>query len=82
MPKYFYALCEKERVVYEVVPPYTPQKNETAKRKNRTIMNMVRSMLRGNHLPNELWGEAVLTVTYILIRFPTKGLEGITPEEC
>ncbi|GAU34193.1 hypothetical protein TSUD_162940 [Trifolium subterraneum] len=51
-------------------------------RKNRTIMNMVRSMLNGKHLPKELWGEVVSTATYILNRCPTKKLEGTTPEEC
>ncbi|KAK2445998.1 myosin-16 [Trifolium repens] len=45
-------------------------------------MNMVRSMLKGKHLPKELWGEAVSTATYILNRCPTKRLDGLTPEEC
>lgn len=50
--------------------------------KNTTIMNMVRSMLKGKHLPNELLGEVVSIATYILNKCPTKKLEGITPEEC
>lgn len=45
-------------------------------------MNMMRSVLKGKHLPNELWGEVVLIATYILNKCPTKKLEGITPEEC
>ena len=32
---------------------YTPQQNGVAERKNRTIMEMVRSMLKEKHLPNE-----------------------------
>ena len=82
MSKDFDALYVKERIVHEVVSPYTPQQNGVAERKNITIMNMVRSMLKGKHLPKELWGEAVSTATYILNRCPTKKLEGITPEEC
>ncbi|GAU17221.1 hypothetical protein TSUD_324240 [Trifolium subterraneum] len=46
----FDALCEKEGIVHEVVPAYTPQQNGTAKRKNRTIMNMVRRIT-----PEECW---------------------------
>ena len=72
--KDFDTLCEKEGIVHEVVPPYTSQQNGTAERKNRTIMNMVRSMLKGKHLPKELWGKAVSTATYILNRCPTKKL--------
>src|SRR3954471_15881318 len=73
--------CDDEGIVREVVPPYTPQQNGIAERKNRSIMNMVRSMLSGKSLPKELWGEAVSTATYLLNRCPTKKLEKLTPEE-
>ena len=43
---------------------------------------MVRSMLKDKHLSKELWGEAMSTTTYTLNIYPTKQLEGITPEEC
>ena len=66
--KEFDKLCEKEGIMHEVVPPYTPQQNEAAEKKNRTIMNMVRSMLKDKNLPKEFWGEAVSTETYILNR--------------
>lgn len=58
----------------EVFPPYTPQQNGFAERKNRTIMNMVRSMLRGKHLPSELWVKDVSNTTYILNKCLTKNL--------
>ncbi|GAU50018.1 hypothetical protein TSUD_331710 [Trifolium subterraneum] len=57
--KVFSEFCEAEGIVHEVIPPYTPQQNGSAERRNRTIMNMVRCMIRGKHLPKELWGEAV-----------------------
>jgi transposase InsO family protein len=38
---------------------YTPQQNGVAERKNRTIMNMARSMLKEKHLSNDFWGEAI-----------------------
>ncbi|GAU23070.1 hypothetical protein TSUD_183690 [Trifolium subterraneum] len=50
-------------------------RTDGGERKNRTIMNMMRSMLNGKHLPKELWGEAVSTATYILNKCPTKKLE-------
>ncbi|GAU47720.1 hypothetical protein TSUD_285070 [Trifolium subterraneum] len=78
----FAELCESEGIVHEVIPPYTPQQNGSAEMRNRTIMNMVRCMLKGKHLPKELWGEAIATATYILNLCPTKRLNGITPEEC
>lgn len=68
--------------MHEVVPSYTHQQNGTTERKDMTIMNMVRSMLKGKPLPNELWGEVVSITTYILNGCPTKKLEEITPEKC
>ena len=77
----FQEFCYQEGIIHEVTPPYTPQHNGVAERKNRTIMNMVRSMLKGKSLPKYLWGEAVSTAVFILNRSPSKRLEGITPEE-
>jgi hypothetical protein len=39
-------------------------------------------MLKGKHLPKELWGETVSNATYIPNKCSMKKLEGITPEEC
>ncbi|XP_050897772.1 pentatricopeptide repeat-containing protein At3g18970 [Lathyrus oleraceus] len=39
--KYFDMLCEKDGILHEVVPPYPLHHNETAKKNNITIMNMV-----------------------------------------
>ena len=53
--KDFDILCASELIVHDVVSPYTPQSNGTAERKNITIRNMVISVLKGKHLPNEVW---------------------------
>jgi hypothetical protein len=58
------------------VPQYTmsssPTMNGMAERRNRTLMNMVRSMISHTSLPLNLRGEALKTTTYILNRLPTK----------
>ncbi|WVY91230.1 hypothetical protein V8G54_036744 [Vigna mungo] len=66
---------------HEMTPHNTPEHNGTVERKNRTILNMVRCMLKSKEMPQFLWGEVVLTTTYILNRTPTKRLKNITPEE-
>ncbi|GKD78912.1 putative zinc finger, CCHC-type containing protein [Tanacetum coccineum] len=50
----------------------TPQQNGVAKRRNRTLMDMVRSMLANSKLPEFLWTEALKTAVHILNRVPTK----------
>ena len=44
-------------------------------------MDMVRSMLKEKHLPNEYWAEVVHCAAYILNRCPTKDVMNRVPEE-
>ena len=48
------AFCTDKGILHEVTVPYTPQHNGVVERRNRTMMNMVRSMLRGKNLPKAL----------------------------
>jgi len=50
----------------------TPQQNDVAERRNRTLMEMVRCMLGHSTLPKFLWGEALRIVAYILNHVPSK----------
>ena len=52
--------------------PYTPQSNGVAKRKNRTLKDMVNLMLINSGVPKNLWGEALMTACHILNRIPFK----------
>ena len=59
-----------------IVPQYTmpgsPSMNGVAERRNRTLKDIVRSMISHSNLPISLWGEALKTATYILNRVPTQ----------
>jgi hypothetical protein len=54
--------------------PGTPDQNGVAERRNRTLMDMVRSMISYSTLPISLWGDALKTAVYILNRVPTKAV--------
>ncbi|KAM1000142.1 hypothetical protein ACFX2A_006927 [Malus domestica] len=60
--------------------PGTPQQNGVAERRNRTLIEMVRSMMSRTKLPQYLWGEALQMANYILNRVPTKAVSK-TPYE-
>jgi hypothetical protein len=62
-------------------PAYTPQLNGVAERKNRTILDMARSLLKANKLPKQYWAEAVSCAVYLLNRCPTRSLQVVTLEE-
>lgn len=73
--------CEKAGIQRHLTAPYSPQQNGVVERKNRTVMEMVRSLLKGMNVPGRLWGEAVRHSVYLLNRLPTKALEDKTPFE-
>lgn len=72
MSKEFDKFCEEHGVIWEVTQPYTPQHKGLAERRNRTSLDMTRSIIKQKKLPHEFWGEAVNTPAYILNRCPTK----------
>lgn len=77
----FDVVCERERIIHQVVPTYTPRQNGTTRRMNKAIMSMVISMSKSKHLLNELCGKVVFIATYILNKCWIKRLKRITPEE-
>ena len=43
-----------------MTPPYSPESDGVAKRKNRTPKEMINAMLVSSRVPLKLWGEAIL----------------------
>eukprot|EP00253_Pinus_taeda_P014195 PITA_14195 len=79
--KEFLRFCRENGIHKQFTARYTPQRNGVAERKNKTIMDMVRSMLKAKHFPNDYWAEAVNCAVYILNRCPTKAVMNKVPEE-
>ena len=54
--------------------PGTPQQNGVAERRNRTLMDMVRSMMNNSYVPVSLWMYALRNAAYLLNRIPSKAV--------
>ena len=67
-------------IISQFSAPGTPQQNGVAERRNRTLLNMVRSMLSYSTLPVSFWGYALQTAMYILNDVPSKSVPQ-TPHE-
>ncbi|GJT49952.1 retrovirus-related pol polyprotein from transposon TNT 1-94 [Tanacetum coccineum] len=76
----FAELCAKHGIRHEFTAPYSPQQNGIAERKNRTLKEMVTAMLISSGMSQDMWGEAILTATYLLNKIPRKEKEE-TPYE-
>jgi len=55
----FMKYCEEQGIRIFLTAPYSPQQNGVAERKNGTILDMVRSMLKSKKMPKEFWAEVV-----------------------
>ncbi|CAL5332754.1 unnamed protein product [Camellia sinensis] len=73
--------CKDHGIKHQTTPSYTPQLNGVAERKNRAILDMARSMLKGKGLPKQFWVEAVSCAVYLLNICPTRSLHSMTLEE-
>ncbi|GJY43575.1 NIN-like protein [Tanacetum coccineum] len=67
-------------IVQQLTPPYTPQHNGVSESRNRTLLDMVRSMMNLTTLPLSFWDYALESATRILNMVPTKKVDK-TPYE-
>lgn len=77
----FFAFCTENGIKRQMINAYTPQQNGVAERRNRTVMNMVRSIMLAKNMPKTFWAEAVHWIFYVLNRSPTVAVENLTPQE-
>jgi hypothetical protein len=59
---------EEEGIKHEFSSPYTPQQNGVVERKNRTLLDMARTMLDEHKTPDQFWAKAINTACYSINR--------------
>ncbi|GJT22919.1 zinc finger, CCHC-type containing protein [Tanacetum coccineum] len=72
-PVYF----QSTGIIHQTTAPYTPQQNGVAERKNRTLKEMVNSMLSYSGLSEGFWGEAIAVVRLTEPKMKNLGEKGI-----
>nr|GEX47997.1 hypothetical protein [Tanacetum cinerariifolium] len=68
--------CSSKGIKREFSNAKTPQQNEVAERRNRTLIEAARTMLANAKLPVTFWAEAVNTACYVQNMVLAKGDEG------
>ncbi|GJY32838.1 retrovirus-related pol polyprotein from transposon TNT 1-94 [Tanacetum coccineum] len=56
--------CDEKEISQNFSSPYTPEQHGVAERKNRTLIEVARTMLSGSVFPKQYWTEAVATACY------------------
>jgi hypothetical protein len=59
--------------------PSTPQQNGVAERKNRHILDVVRTLMLDSFVPSRFWCEAVSTAVHLINRLPSQALNNDSP---
>ena len=72
LSKQFKELYNEKGIKKQLTIPETPQQNSIAERRNRTLWELVRSMIAQANLPISYWGDDLLIVAYALNRVPSK----------
>ena len=67
-------------IKHELTVAYTPQQNGVAERMNRTLLDLVRSMLHHHGIEKRFWAEALATAVYVRNRVTSRALgNNVTP---
>nr|GEU31731.1 retrotransposon protein, putative, Ty1-copia subclass [Tanacetum cinerariifolium] len=77
--KYYLKACG---IFQQLTPSYTPKHNGAFERINRTLLDMVRSMMNLTTLPLSFWNYALESATRILNMVPTKKVDKTPYELC
>ena len=73
-PGPFVKFLQEHGIVAQHTMPSSLDQNGVVERRNRTLVDMMRSMLSNANLPKFLWTDALKTAVYILNRVPTKAV--------
>lgn len=77
----FHRYCDEHGIRHEITFSHTLQHNCMAERKNQTILDMTRRMLKTKGMPNNFWGKVVSCSVYLLSRSPTRSVRDMTSTE-
>ena len=78
LPNVMKEFLEDRGIRHRPTTPENPHQNGVAERMNRTLVELVRSMLHHKELPKSLWAEALSVATHVRNRVTTRGLSSKT----
>jgi Integrase core domain len=77
----FRKYLSSQKIQHQTTCPYTLEQNGMAERKNRNLLEVTQSMMMSMNVPKYLWGQAVLTATYLINKMPSRVLDWKSPIE-
>ena len=72
--KEFVKFYEANEIWHPLIVPRSLQPNSVIERKNKTILDMAKSMLKSKRLPKEFWAETIACEVYLSNQSPTRSV--------
>jgi len=79
MSNEFQEYLQQKGILSQRTCPYTPQQNGMAKRKNRHLLDITRSLLLQAYVPSRFWVEALSTAVFLINRLPSMVIDFDSP---
>ena len=79
MSNEFQHFIQSHGIISQRSCPFTPQQNGVAERKNRHLLDVVRTLLIESFVPPRFWCEALSTAIYLINRLPSPNLDNASP---
>jgi len=79
MSNAFQSFLQNEGILSQHSCPSTPQQNGVAERKNRHLLDVVRTLLLESSVPLRFWCEALSTAIHLINRLPSSTLHNVSP---
>jgi len=70
----FQSFLQQKGILSQRSCPYTPQQNGVAERKNRHLLDVVRTLMLESFVPSRFWVKALSTTIYLINRLPSSTL--------
>ncbi|KAK3028614.1 hypothetical protein RJ639_039957 [Escallonia herrerae] len=77
----FVTTANAHGIIHQTTCSNTPQQNGVVERKNRHLLEVVRASLIETHLPLSYWGEALISVTYLINWVPSRTIDYQIPSQ-
>jgi hypothetical protein len=75
----FHDFLHQKGIISQRSCPYTHQQNGVAERKNRHLLDVVRTLLLESYVPSKFWVDALSTAVYLINRLPSQVLNFDSP---
>ena len=75
----FHDFLQHKGIISQHSCPYTPQQNGVVERKNRHLLDVVRTLLLESSVPSTFWVETLSTTVYLINQLPSRVLDFAPP---